>query len=360
MQEVHKFLSGSPLPVLREDHAALIAKLPKAELHVHLEGSMEPETVVELGVRHGVELTREEVAARYQFKDFPGFIEAFKWVTSFLRQPADYALVAERLAETLLRQNVMYAEVTLSVGVMLWRKQDAEANFLAVVEAGRRVQAKGLRLQWIFDCVRQFGRDAAMDVARLAGRWKAEGVVAFGMGGDELSRPTEEFRDVYEYAARKGLQCVVHAGETGSAQEVREAVEILGARRIGHGIAVMHDPLVEETLQVFGVSLEICPTSNLRTGALARQLGRSEASATDHPIRGFLERGLLCSISTDDPAMFGTSLNAEYELLHRLGIPLETLAAISMHSAALCFLPEVERGKLMLEFEHRIRSLGLV
>ena len=124
----------------------LIAAMPKAELHLHLEGSIEPSTVVELAARHGVALTPDEVKARYACSDFAGFIEAFKWVTSFLRAPADYALITERLAERLIAQNVLYAEVTLSIGVMFWRKQDARANFLAIAEAGRRAEKKGLKV----------------------------------------------------------------------------------------------------------------------------------------------------------------------------------------------------------------------
>lgn len=343
-----------------KDDAALIAKLPKAELHLHLEGSIEPETAVELAARHGIALTREEVAARYQYTDFLGFIEAFKWVTSFLREPADYALITDRLAETLLRQNVVYAEVTLSVGVMLWRKQDVEANFLAICEAGERARAKGLRLQWIYDCVRQFGPEAALDVVRVAVRFKNEGVVAFGMGGDELAMPAERFRKVYDYVAQEGLHRVVHAGEIGGPEEVRDAIETLGAERVGHGIGVAGDERTMALVAERGVTLEVCPTSNLRTGALAKQLGRADASVEDHPLPKLVRRGLRVSVGTDDPAMFGCTLNGEYAVALRLGLSAAEGARVAECGFEAAFLPSGEKATLVNLFRADAKAQGLV
>src|SRR5258707_1199840 len=190
-----------------------IASLPKAELHLHLEGSLQPETVCELTARHGVVMTEEEVRQRYTYPDFPGFIEAFKWVTSFLREPQDYALIARNLAEHLLAQNVVYTEVTLSIGVMLLRKQQPEGNFEAILRATEPFESRGLRFRWIFDAARQFGADAAMEVVESAKRCNSKAIVAFGIGGDELSVPTKEFRRVYDRPAQIGLRRLIHAGE---------------------------------------------------------------------------------------------------------------------------------------------------
>src|SRR5574341_989517 len=184
--------------------------LPKAELHLHLEGTIEPRTVVELAARHGVKLTEAEALARYEYADFRGFLDAFKWVTSFLREPADFALITQRMAEKLISQNVVYAEVFVAVGILLLRRQDVEASMRAIHDAGEEAQKRGLRLRWIFDATRQFGPDAAMDVARWAVRLKDYGVVAFGIGGDELSVPAGEFRAVYEYVAAHGLHRHIH------------------------------------------------------------------------------------------------------------------------------------------------------
>ena len=337
-----------------------IAALPKAELHLHLEGSIEPATAVELAAQHGVRLTREEVAARYAYPDFAGFLEAFKWVTSFLRAPADYALIAERLGEQLLRQNVVYAEVTLSVGVMLRRGQDVEANFAALREAGERVRAKGLRIQWIFDAVRQFGPDAAMEVARLAAEMKSAGVVAFGMGGDELALPAIDFRGVYDHAAGEGLHRLVHAGEVGGPEAVREAVELLGAERIGHGIAAMRHERTMDFLAARQIPLEICPTSNLRTGALARQLGKNDAGIEDHPLHQLLARGVPVTLATDDPAMFHTDLVREYSLGLQLGLSPAELADIAKMGFEFAFLSADERRGLLDNLRRKRNPLRLV
>src|SRR5271170_6944865 len=138
-------MSQTPRPL------TVIDALPKAELHLHLEGSIRPETAVELAARHGVALTPAEVLARYRYSDFAGFIDTFKWVTSFLRDPADYALITKRLAEELIRQNVVYAEITISAGVMLRRMQTVEANFAAIVETAQSAPFSRLRTAWIFD-----------------------------------------------------------------------------------------------------------------------------------------------------------------------------------------------------------------
>src|SRR5258708_6453474 len=179
-----------------------IASLPKAELHLHLEGAIHPPTAIALMARHGVKATEQEVRQRYAFHNFPEFLETFKWMTSFLREPQDYALIATGLAEHLLAQNVVYVEVTVSVGVMLLRKQQPEANFEALLRATEPFERRGLRFRWIFDAARQFGADAAMEVVESAKRCNSKAIVAFGIGGDELSVPTKDFRTIYDRAGQ--------------------------------------------------------------------------------------------------------------------------------------------------------------
>src|SRR5712692_2206725 len=225
-----------------------IASLPKAELHLHLEGSIQPATVCALTARHGVIMTEDAVRQRYAYRDFPEFIEAFKWVTSFLREPQDYALIARDLAEQLLTQRVVYAEVTISIGVMLLRKQRPERNFEAILAAAEPFESRGLRMNWIFDAIRQFGAEAASRVVEAAKQCASKSIVAFGIGGDELSVPTKELRPVYEQAAALGLHRIIHAGEIGGPEKIREAVELLGVERIGHGIAAINDPALMDLL----------------------------------------------------------------------------------------------------------------
>jgi len=318
-----------------------ISSLPKAELHLHLEGSIQPATVCALTARHGIVMSEEEVCQRYAYRNFREFIEAFKWVTAFLREPQDYALIARDLADHLLTQRVVYAEVTLSIGVMLLRKQRPEANFEALLRAAEPFESRGLRFRWVFDAARQFGVDAAMQVVESARCCDSKAIVAFGVGGDEFSVATKEFRPVYDRAAQIGLHRLMHAGEVGGPEKIREAIELLGAERIGHGIAAINDPELMDLLAERKIPLEICPTSNMKTAALARQLQRKGATIEDHPLPELLRHGIPIVLSTDDPAMFHTTLHEEYRNAARMGLQEHELARI------------VEMG-----FEHAFRPAG--
>ena len=320
-----------------------IAILPKAELHVHLEGSIQPATVCALTARYGVTTTEQEVRQRYAYRDFPEFIEAFKWVTTFLRGPEDYALIVRDLAEYLLTQHVVYTEVTLSVGVMLLRKQWPEANFEALLRATEPFESLGLRFRWVFDAARQFGADAAMEVVESAKGCDSKAIVAFGIGGDELSIPTKEFRPVYDRAAQIGLHKLMHAGEVGGPEKIREAIELLGAERIGHGIAAINDPDLMDLLAERKIPLEICPGSNMKTGALARQLRREDTRIEDHPLPKLLRHGIPIVLSTDDPAMFRTTLLQEYANAALMGLQENELARIVEMGFEHSFLPAGER-----------------
>jgi adenosine deaminase len=325
---------------------ASVASLPKAELHLHLEGSIQPATVCALTAQHNILLTEDEVRRRYTYRDFDGFIDAFKWVTSFLREPRDYGLIARDLSEHLLTQGVVYAEVTLSIGVMLLRKQQPEANFEAILRATEPFEKRGLRLNWVFDAARQFGAEAAMGVVREAKRCPSKTIVAFGIGGDEMSVATEEFRPVYEQAADNGLHLLMHAGEVGSPEKIREAIELLNVERIGHGIAAAQDPALMDLLVDRRIPLEICPQSNIRTGALAKQLRLSEARITDHPLPQLWRHGIPIVLSTDDPAMFHTTLLAEYENVAQMGLGETELAQLVNMSFEQAFLSENEKLSL--------------
>jgi adenosine deaminase len=339
---------------------AALAGMPKAELHLHLEGSIAPKTAVRLAMRHGVELAWEEVAARYRYRDFAGFLEAFRWVTSFARSPEDYRVIADELFAQLSEQNVIYAEVTLSVGVMLRRSQNVAGNFEAVCQAARQASERGLRVQWVFDAVRQFGPQAAMEAARWAADLKSEGVVGFGIGGDELALPAREFAPVMDFVRSNGLYALAHAGEIGGPETVREAINDLGVERIGHGLGAMHDPALLDDLAERGLPVEVCPTSNLRTGALARQLGTQEARLERHPLKPFFDRGLRVALSTDDPAMFETNLVSEYRAAAGMGFTPAELARLAEMSFASALLPEPDKQTYLRRFQSQAGLLGLL
>jgi aminodeoxyfutalosine deaminase len=338
----------------------VVDALPKGELHLHLEGTIRPETAVELAARHGVEVAPEEAAARYQFSNFAGFIETFKWVTSFLREPNDYALITRSALEDLVRQNVVYAEITISAGVMLRRMQNVEANFTAIRETAASVLFGRIRTAWIFDSTRQFGPDAALEVARWATKLERSGVVAFGMGGDELAYPAVNFRHAFDLAREGGLHIVCHAGEIGGPESVRDAVEILGAERIGHGIALMNDSAMADSLGLRRIVLENCIASNVATGALAKQSGKAEASFADHPLAKLLARGSLVTLSTDDPGIFHTDLLTEYSHAASLGLSNAQLLQLAQQSFSAAFLPPEDKRGLLDDFQSAAKSARLL
>jgi adenosine deaminase len=320
-----------------------ILSLPKAELHLHLEGSIQPATVCALTARHGVAVTEGDVRQRYAYQNFMEFLETFKWVTSFLRDPQDYALITRDLGEQLLAQRVVYAEVTLSIGIMLLRKQRPEANFEAILRASESFASRGLRINYIFDAVRQFGAEAASRVVESARQCASKSIVAFGIGGDELSVPTEELRPVYDQAAALGLHRLIHAGEVGGPEKIREAIEILGVERIGHGIAAIHNPALMDLLADRRIPLEICPQSNIRTGALALQLRRPDVCIEDHPLAALFRHGIPVVLATDDPAMFHTTLLDEYENARRMGLNEQELLRLVQMSFDHAFGNETEK-----------------
>ncbi|MFZ0211549.1 MAG: adenosine deaminase [Candidatus Acidiferrales bacterium] len=350
-----------PTPSPQGD-AEKLRHLPKAELHLHLEGCIPPALLLRLAERHGEKLDYAEVAERYNTTTFPAFLDLFKWATSYLRAPSDYAQLVKIPARDLSAQNCLYAEITLSVGVMLLRKQDVDANLAAILRALDEAQkSRRTQIRWIFDAVRQFGPDKAMEVARLAAQMKSQGVVAFGLGGDEESLPAADFRGVYDYAAGEGLHCVAHAGEMGGPQSVRDAINILHAERIGHGIVAIRDEALMDVLIERQIPLEICPESNLCTGALAKLLGSGTARVEDHPLRNFVARGVPVTLATDDPAMFHTTLDGAYALAAtRMGLTTAQLVSVAEAGFRHAFLPPAEKQAMLERFRTGARSLDLL
>ena len=339
---------------------SFIQTLPKAELHLHLEGSVDPATLVELSRRYntplptennrydvagsGNMLTEDDVRRLYSYKDFNGFLMAFKSVTERLRSPEDYELVTYRLMQKLRQQNVVHAEVYVSVGVIRWRGQPVEPIFEGMERGRERGQRDfGVSLLWIFDAVRHFGPQAASEVFDLAAKLRDRNVVGIGIGGDEARGPAEGFRDLYKKAADNGLRLTAHAGETTGPESVWGAINI-GAERIGHGLSAANDPELMEVMAQKQVPLEICITSNLRTGA-CKEL-------QDHPVRKFFDEGLMITLSTDDPAMFQTSLNKEFEIAQQeFNFTEDHLRELARNSIEASFLPVEKKLRFMQQID---------
>jgi adenosine deaminase/aminodeoxyfutalosine deaminase len=296
--------------------------MTRAELHLHLEGAVERETLKELDPA----LRDQDLRAALTYSDFAGFIQSYVWVNRRLCGPADYALVARRLFERLAAQGICYAEVTLSAGVILWKKQDLNAIFDALANEAAK---SPLPIRWIIDAVRQFGADAAAPVFDFAADRMRDGVVAIGLGGFEAEGPAVWFRELYAKARDRGLRLTCHAGETTNAQSVWDALEI-GAERIGHGIRAVEDPRLMEHLRAHQIPLEICITSNVRTSAVP--------SLAEHPVRKLFDAGVPIILNTDDPALFECTLPSEYELAARVfGFTTEELSRIAGNSLRYAF-----------------------
>ena len=292
--------------------------MKKAELHVHLEGSIAPETLMAIDPS----LTREEIEANLTCTSFAQFLQGYIWVNKKLEKPEHYALAARHLLDSLADQGVTYAEITLSAGVVLWKQQDLAAVYEAV---WRESQRSSIRTFWILDAIRQFGAEKGMEVARFAVSRRGEGTIAYGIGGDEVRGPAHWFRDVFAYARDSGLRLVCHAGETAGPESVWSALAI-GAERIGHGIAAVKDPVLMARLREDNVPLEVCISSNACTGAVP--------SLEAHPIGRLYQGGVPITIHTDDPAFFQTTLTREYELAEKMfGLPAEEMAANSFRYA---------------------------
>ena len=344
------------------DLKSFIQALPKAELHLHLEGSIEPPTLAELSRIHstplptennrydttgsGTILSEEDARQLYSYRDFNGFLMAFKAVTERLRTPEDYELVTYRLMQKLRQQNVAHAEVCVSVGVILWRGQDFRPVFEGMERGRERGQRDfGVSLLWIFDAVRHFGSKPAGEVFNLAAELRERNVAGIGIGGDERRGPAEWFQELYKKAAGQGLRLTAHAGETAGPESVWGALNI-GAERIGHGLSIARDPELEEVLAHKQVAVEICVSSNLRTGVCA--------DVKQHPLRQLFDGGLMLTLNTDDPAMFQTTLCREYELAaQEFGLSPDHLRELARNSFEASFLP-VEKK---LRYLHQIDAL---
>ncbi len=290
--------------------------LPGVELHTHLEGSITPKRLIALADRHGQPglpancLNKEGTA--YVFDGFQGFLDLFRKVTLLLKTPADFHELALDLGKTLYDDGVGYAEISLSYGVMLMRNLDPLAIQQALSDAAHQVhETHGVRMRWLPDAVRQLGVDQgwhAFEAAARAGR--SLGVVGFGLGGDETTGPARNFARLFADVKAEGLGVSIHAGEApargpAAAESVRQAVEDCGAQRIGHGLGAVADPRVMALLKARNIFVELCPGSNLRTGALE--------SLADHPLQDFLAAKIPCGLNPDDRSLFGLDRKGELE-----------------------------------------------
>jgi len=291
------------------DRDAWLAGLPKAELHLHLEGAIPLPALFRLIEASGGDPaapTEQALRERLTYPDFPAFIDAWIWKNGFLRRYEDFAFVAEAVAASLAQQNIRYAELFFSPSRFAERGLTT-AGLAAAIRSGF-ARAPEVTLYLIADLVRDHGpRRAAATLAEVVEVADEAGILGIGLGGSEHLHPPEPFAPVFEAARKAGLRTGAHAGEAAGAASVRGAVEALRVDRIGHALRAEEDMSVVDLLARAGAALELCPLSNLATGVIER--------IEDHPVRRYWERGLTITINTDDPGMFHNSLAGEYAVL---------------------------------------------
>ena len=322
--------------------------LPKAELHFHLEGSITPETLVELSHRNdAVPLNLEEAARLYVYHDFHSFLLSFKSITQRLHAPIDYEIITYNLVRQLAAQGVRHAEVYLSIGTLL---DQARLDVDAVMEAAEIGRERGERefgttVLWIIDAVRHHGVEAVRGTFRKAASLRAHmpAVVGVGVGGDEAGGPPQGLREAYAEAKAAGLRLTCHDGEACGPSSIRDALEI-GAERIGHALTAQEDSDLIDILKERQVPLELCISSNVRTACCSTVL--------DHPVKQYLRKGLMVTINSDDPPFFGAHLLDEYELVHNdLGFSLDQIRKLAANSFSASFLSSERKAVLLNEVE---------
>ncbi len=336
-----------------------IRSLPKAELHVHLEGSVSRELFLELSRKYQTEYQKLSVRQvgeeLFRYRDFSAFLQIYKVVCEHLREPDDCVRVLDSLAESFAAQNIRYAEIIYTPSIPWKLGKDAERMLTGLLDRSQEIEmSKGTKIRWILDCVRQWGTGPAQWTAELAYNFRSRGIIGLSLGGDENSLPMEVYKDVFSWAKAHQLHVHVHAGEIGEPEQVWDAVRVLGANRIGHGIHAARDPNAMKYLREHAITLDVCLTSNVETHAW-RRISR-------HPFQLLYKRGVPVTLNTDDPGLFQTSLSAEYmKAVRFLGLGREDVHRVILQGVQSSFLPHQDKMALMQQFQdeiHRVSRAG--
>ena len=325
-----------------------LRRLPKVELHLHLEGTIQPETLLALSRRHDAEpLTPEAAKKLYVYENFSGFMDSFKAVSARLKGPEDYELITYNMIRDLAAQGVVHAEVYISFGIIFYWKNAEVEPYVEAIERGRVRGEKdfGTTVYWLVDAVRHFGAEEAEKVFRKAAELRRlyPSIVGIGIGGDEARGSADLFRESYAEAREAGLRLTAHAGETMGPESIWAAINI-GAERVGHALSAQNDPELLEVLAQKQIPLELNVTSNIRTGCCK--------DLDAHPVKMYFESGLMVTINSDDPPMFGSNLLEEYVLVQeRFEFSLEQMRELAANSVEASFLPPERKLELLQRVE---------
>ena len=333
---------------------AFIERMPKVELHLHLEGSIGSQTLLDLAERNKIEIPAQNVAGVEQllrYRDFGEFLTVYMALVRAVVTGEDFERLAYELGQHLATQRVRYAEVMVSPMQHILRDVDM-LEAIAGTAAGfaRARRETGVRVNLAFDFGRQYGPERAWHVLEVAQQAMPHGVVAWSIGGNEIGNPPEPFAEVFAAARQAGLQVMAHAGEVVGPASVWGAVDVLQSARIGHGIRAIDDPRLIAHLRTRGTVLDVSPSSNLYTGAAS--------SWMMHPLRRLYDAGVIVTINTDDPTFFHTTLNSEFRLaVKHFGFTADDLVQVTRNAVFGSFLPAAEQIALWQEMEAEITAL---
>ena len=315
-------------------------KVPKVELHLHLEGAIPHAALWQLVQKYGGDSSVrkfEDLQARFEYRDFPHFLETWAWKNGYLREYEDFEFIAEAIARKLNDQNVRYVEAFYSPSDFVHHGLQTQ-RLTEAIRAGLD-QVSGIEIALVADLVRNYGPDQATLTLREVQEVRSLGVIGIGLGGAEHEYPPELFQNAFHIARESGFYTTAHAGEAAGAQSVRRAINDLRIDRIGHGVRANEDEELLELLATTRLPLEMCPISNIKTGVVG--------SLDQHPIRSFFERGILVTVNTDDPEMFGNTLAQEYRLLElELGFSRAQTRQLILNGIEASWMPP-DRKQLM-------------
>jgi len=319
--------------------------MPKVELHVHLEGSIRPETLLDLAARNGVRLparSGEELREWYAFESFDHFIEVYVAAAGCIRTPDDVERITADFLAGQAEQNVLHSEVTYTASTQRMLSGMPLDDQLAAINRAREAAHRehGVTMSLTIDYPRNLDPDEFVGVAEWAVENMSRGITALGLGGPEAGYPSERFRRAFEVAREAGLPSVPHAGETGGPESIRGALRDLNAVRIGHGVRCLEDPDLVAELRERRIPLEVCPTSNVCLKVVP--------SFQAHPLPRLLDEGLYVTLNSDDPPMFGTTLTDEYlKSANAFGLGAAEVEDLVLKAAEAALLAETEKKDLV-------------
>jgi adenosine deaminase len=332
----------------RDRETGWYERVPKVELHVHLEGAIPHGTLWELMRKYGGDPSVPNLAAlgsRFEYRDFPHFIDTWVWKNSFLREYEDFTAIGEAVARDFVRQNIRYAEAFYSPPDFA-RHGLCTQRLTEAIRAGLS-RVPGVEIALVADLVRDFGPDTAATTLAELREVRDLGVIGVGLGGSEQDWPAPLFEDIFEAARQHGFRTTAHAGEAAGAESIWGVIRWLRVDRIGHGTRAEEDESLMDHLVEHRVPLEVCPISNVRTGVVA--------AIGEHPVRRYFERGIVVTINSDDPWMFGNSLAEEYRLLEEeLGFSREEIRSLILQGIRTSWLAEERKRQLVERFREDV------